>query len=76
MLQINDPCPVSMNQLQKTGANCYFCKGCSKKVIDFTQATEPEILAYKGQKIAGSTGMSNWKQDRYSTGEKPFCFVS
>lgn len=53
MLQINEPCPVSMNQLQKTGTNCYFCKGCSKEVIDFTEANESEILAYKGQKICG-----------------------
>lgn len=53
MLQIKDPCPVSMNQLQKTGENDYFCKGCNEKVIDFTRASDSEIQAYKGQKICG-----------------------
>lgn len=53
MLQINDPCPVNRNQLQKTGENCYFCKKCNEQVVDFTNASENEILAYKGQKICG-----------------------
>jgi len=53
MLQINDPCPVNLNQLQEIGENCYFCKGCNEKVIDFTQASEAEIKALSGQKICG-----------------------
>ncbi|WP_430402971.1 hypothetical protein [Fluviicola sp.] len=53
MLQINDPCPISLNQLQKIGENCYFCKGCNEKVIDFTQASDAEIKAQNGQKICG-----------------------
>jgi len=53
MLKIDDPCPVSSKQLQKTGENCYFCKGCNEQVIDFTNATDAEIQAYKGQKICG-----------------------
>lgn len=53
MLQINDPCPVSRNQLQKIGENCYFCRKCNEPVIDFRDASESEILAYKGQKICG-----------------------
>lgn len=53
MIQINNPCPVSLNQLEKTGENCYFCKKCSEPVIDFRNASESEILVYKGQKICG-----------------------
>lgn len=53
MLQINDPCPVNLNKLQKIGENCYFCKGCNEKVIDFTQASDAEIKALSGQKICG-----------------------
>ncbi len=53
MLQINDPCPVNTNQLQKIGEKCYFCKGCNEKVVDFTQASDAEIKALSGQKICG-----------------------
>lgn len=53
MFQLKDPCPVSKLQLKRTGENCYFCKGCNESVIDFTQSSDEEILAYKGQKVCG-----------------------
>ena len=41
-LKIENPCPFLLMRMDKNGDN-YFCKSCSKIIIDFTQKTQEEI---------------------------------
>lgn len=53
MIELKAPCPASQKQLQKTGDNCYICNGCNEKVVDFTQSSPEEILAFREEKVCG-----------------------
>ncbi|MDZ4823251.1 MAG: hypothetical protein SH856_07315 [Flavobacteriales bacterium] len=41
-LKVENPCPFLLMRMDKNGDN-YFCKSCSKTIIDFTQKTQEEI---------------------------------
>lgn len=41
-LRIESPCPSLLLRMDKNGDD-YFCKSCSKTIIDFTQKTQEEI---------------------------------
>jgi hypothetical protein len=47
-IKVENPCPFLLYRMNKNG-NDYFCKSCSKTVVDFRDKTEEEIkcLAYK-----------------------------
>lgn len=55
-LQIKEPCHEDWNQM-KIGIHSRHCKACEKSVIDFTQQSRAEIIAYlldnKGQNVCG-----------------------
>jgi|GEM_PF-967876 len=41
-LRVDKPCPVLLTRMTKDGQN-YFCKSCSKTVVDFRDKTKDEI---------------------------------
>lgn len=43
-LKIDNPCPVALLSMKKDGDN-YFCRSCSKTVIDFRNMADQEIAA-------------------------------
>ena len=42
ILRVENPCPVLLSRMTEDGQN-YFCKSCSKKIVDFREKTLDEI---------------------------------
>lgn len=51
-MKVDNPCPFLLIRMQKDGDN-YFCKSCSKTVIDFRGKTEEEIKCVADKDTCG-----------------------
>lgn len=52
-IKVESPCPFLLNRMGKEGKD-YFCKSCSKTVVDFREKTEDEIKCFAN---TGSCGV-------------------
>lgn len=43
-IQLSNPCPMLLSRMKKEGPD-YYCKSCSKKVVDYSNKSIEEIIA-------------------------------
>ncbi len=51
-IKVENPCPFLLYRMNKDG-NDYFCKSCSKTVVDFRNKTEEEIKCFADKDTCG-----------------------
>jgi hypothetical protein len=51
-LKVDKPCPVLLTRMTKNGQN-YFCKSCSKIIVDFREKTIEEIKCSSNKDTCG-----------------------